>query len=55
MQMVLDAEGFWRSESFMVLQDAQDTSGQMDPAELAISDLNDRERADFVEALRERR
>ena len=46
----LDAEAFWRSESFAALQEAQATTGEVDPAALAM-DLSDRERADFLAAL----
>jgi hypothetical protein len=49
-QVALDAEAFWRSESFAALQEAQATTGEVDPAALAI-DLSDRERADFLAAL----
>lgn len=50
-QAPLDAEAFWRSESFATLQAAQGTTGHVDPAALAINDLTDRERADFLAAL----
>jgi hypothetical protein len=51
MQAPLDAEAFWRSESFATLQAAQGRTGHVDPTALAINDLTDRERADFLAAL----
>jgi hypothetical protein len=51
MQVALDAEAFWRAESFAAIQEAQGTAGEVDPAGLAINDLSDRDRADFLAAL----
>jgi hypothetical protein len=52
-QLALDADGFWQSHTFAELQAEQGISGRIDPADLAISDLTDDERAAFLAALAE--
>lgn len=47
----LDEGSFWRTESFAQLQESQGTTGHLDPRELALPDLTDRDRADFLAAL----
>ena len=50
-QLPLDADSFWRREAFADLQAAQGTTGRVNPADLAIGDLTDDERAAFLAAL----
>ena len=46
--LALDAEAFWQPKSFVELQMAQGTTGRVHPADLAIADLSDEERAAFL-------
>jgi hypothetical protein len=50
-QLPLESESFWHPETFADLQAAQGTTGRVDPADLAIVDLTDDERAAFLAAL----
>lgn len=52
-QPPLDAESFWQPVSFTALQETQGTTGRFDPSDLAITDLTDEERHEFLAALAE--
>jgi hypothetical protein len=52
-QLALDVESFWRSTSFSELQAEQQTTGRVDPTDLAMPELTDDERAAFLAALAE--
>jgi len=47
-QLALNGEAFWRAKTFAELQADQRTTGLVDPADLAISDLTDEERVAFL-------
>jgi hypothetical protein len=47
-QLALNGEAFWRVKTFAELQADQRTTGLADPADLAISDLTEEERAAFL-------
>lgn len=47
-QLALDAEAFWRPNTFAALQAAQQTSGRLEPTSLAVDDLSDEERVAFL-------
>ncbi len=51
MQLPLDTSSFWQVKTFAGLQVAQGTSGEVEPAELAIADLTDKERSVFLSGL----
>jgi hypothetical protein len=50
-QLPLEGESFWHPQSFADLQASQGTTGRVDPADLAIEELTDDERAAFLAAL----
>lgn len=47
----LDTTAFWRSHTIAELQEEQGTTGQVDPADMALTDLSDSEREAFIAEL----
>lgn len=52
-QLALHSEAFWQPLDFTELQNDQDTTGRVDPDDLAIGDLTEDERRAFLAALAE--